>query len=191
MKTVFIGGSRRFSRLNGPIRQRLDRIIAQRLPVLIGDANGADKAVQRYLMEKGHQRVEVFSATDTPRNNLGAWPVRVVRPPSQARGFDFFASKDRAMARQATVGLMLWDGESRGTLLNALRLVSAGKPVVVFASPRKAFAEVRTMRDFEELARALDPTAARRFHDQARLEGLVDRDEGEAHAAQGDLFGTR
>jgi hypothetical protein len=36
------------------------------------------------------------------------------------------------MAAQATVGLMLWDGESRGTLLNVLRLVAQGKPVVVY-----------------------------------------------------------
>lgn len=191
MKRVFIGGSRRFSRLNSAIRQRLDRIITQGLPVLIGDAHGADKAVQRYLTEKGYGRVEVFSSTDTPRNNLGAWPLRVVRPASKARDFDFFATKDRAMAQEATVGFMLWDGESRGTLLNALRLVSSGKPVGMFIGPRKAFAEVRTMRDFEALARTLEPSAARRFHDQARHEGLTDLDEREARAPQGDLFGSR
>lgn len=47
--TVFIGGSRRISRLNDMIRERLDLIVNKKLQVLLGDANGADKAVQAYL----------------------------------------------------------------------------------------------------------------------------------------------
>ena len=49
MKAVFIGGSRRISRLNAEVRSRLDRIVDQKLPVLVGDANGADRSVQQYL----------------------------------------------------------------------------------------------------------------------------------------------
>lgn len=46
MRKVFIGGSRRVSRLHADVRRRLDRIVEKRLPVLAGDANGADKAHQ-------------------------------------------------------------------------------------------------------------------------------------------------
>ena len=46
MTAVFIGGSRRISRINVDVRARLDRIVENRLPILIGDANGADKAVR-------------------------------------------------------------------------------------------------------------------------------------------------
>jgi hypothetical protein len=108
---VFIGGSRKVVRLAPEVRARLDRIIAKNLPVLVGDANGADKAVQRYLSDRGYPQVEVFCSDPTPRNNVGAWPVHPVRPDHRRKDFDYYATKDRAMAAEATVGLMLWDGE--------------------------------------------------------------------------------
>jgi predicted Rossmann fold nucleotide-binding protein DprA/Smf involved in DNA uptake len=47
MTKVFIGGSRAVSRLSEPVLARLDRrTIAKGLSVVIGGANGADKAVQ-------------------------------------------------------------------------------------------------------------------------------------------------
>lgn len=174
MTKVFVGGSRRIGRLSEDIRQRIDRIVAKRFHVLIGDANGADKAVQRYLHERGYDRVEVFCAGATSRNNAGGWPLHVVHPPHSARDFDYYASKDRAMAAEATVGLMIWDGESRGTLLNILRLLSQGKAIAVYVGPKKAFAEIRSKRSFEELVSILDRKATERLYEQAVSEGLTD-----------------
>jgi hypothetical protein len=48
MKKVFVGGSRKISRLNEQVRKRLDQIIEKQLQVLLGDANGADKADDLY-----------------------------------------------------------------------------------------------------------------------------------------------
>jgi hypothetical protein len=171
---VFIGGSRRISRLTTAVRQRLDRIVEKGLPVVIGDANGADRAVQAYLLQQRYSPVEVFCSDEVPRNNLGAWPSRVIRPRHARRDFDYYATKDRQMARVATVGLMLWDGESRGTLLNILRLVTLAKPVVVYVAPEKAFVDVRSGLEFESLASKLDRAVARRLQEQALSEGLVD-----------------
>jgi hypothetical protein len=42
---VFIAGSRWLSRLSADVRSRLDTIIEKGFTILIGDANGADKAV--------------------------------------------------------------------------------------------------------------------------------------------------
>lgn len=95
---VFIGGSRRITRLEAEVRRRLDRIVEKGLPVVIGDANGADKAVQRYLNDRQFEKVEVFSADASPRNNAGGWPVRVIRPGHARRDFDYYAAKDGAMA---------------------------------------------------------------------------------------------
>ncbi len=89
MTKVFIGGSRRISRLNVAVRRRIDNIIEKGLPVLIGDANGADKAVQAYLHEKRYGPVEVFCSDETPRNNLGRWPIRRVRPGHSKRDFEY------------------------------------------------------------------------------------------------------
>ena len=43
---VFIGGSIGISKLNAAIRARLDDFMKRGNAILIGDANGADKAVQ-------------------------------------------------------------------------------------------------------------------------------------------------
>ena len=98
MTTVFIGGSRQVTRLDDAVRRRLSRIVEKRLPVLIGDANGADKVVQGYLRDCAFDRVEVYAADASPRNNLGGWPVRVIRPPGARRGFEYYAAKDRALS---------------------------------------------------------------------------------------------
>jgi len=60
MKKVFFGGSRKLSRLNRAIIERANNIVAQNFQILIGDANGADKAMQKYLAEKVYKNVIVF-----------------------------------------------------------------------------------------------------------------------------------
>lgn len=85
MKKVFIGGSRRVTRLSTEVRKRLHQIIDRQLPVLIGDANGADKAVQQYLQNRGYGSVEVFCVGENCRNNLGHWKIRAIVPPPEGR----------------------------------------------------------------------------------------------------------
>lgn len=151
MTKVFIGGSRRISRLSTEVRQRLDRIIERRLAVLVGDANGADKAVQEYLRGKHYDLVEVFCSGDSCRNNTGHWPVRTIHVDKKKRDFSFYATKDRAMAAEASVGFMLWDKESVGTLMNVLRLVRHHKKVVLFVAPDRDFIDVRDDDDWARL----------------------------------------
>ena len=172
MTKVFIGGSRHLTRLPADVRARLDRIVDSHLPVVVGDANGADKAVQGFLAERHHAQVEVFCSGE-PRNNAGGWPVRIVQTTRAARDFEYYATKDRAMAAEATVGLMVWDGASRGTLLNVLRLVAQGKPVVVYSQPDRAFTDIRGRGDFDKLTATLHGAAARRFQEQAAAEGYA------------------
>lgn len=151
MTKVFIGGSRRLTRLNPEVRRRLDRIIEKGLAVVIGDAHGADKAVQRYLHAREYQNVEVFCTNGVCRNNLGNWRTRPVSASRGARGFEYYAAKDVRMAEEGSVGFMLWDGESKGTLANILRLVEQGKKAVLYIAPTKQFAILRTRTDYENL----------------------------------------
>ena len=130
MNTVFVGGSRHVSRLPDEARERLENVIRSGFPVIVGDANGADKAIQKYLLDRDYKNVTVFCSGSTCRNNLGHWATSQIRAP-QARGFQFYAAKDREMAREAEFGLMIWDGKSPGTVLNVLRLVRAGKKAVL------------------------------------------------------------
>ena len=149
MTKVFIGGSRKVARISSPVRQRLDRIIDRGLQVLVGDANGADKAVQRYLGSRRYERVEVFCTNGICRNNIGNWPVRAVPAPGTARGFTFYVVKDEQMTREASVGFMLWDGASRGTVANIERLLDGHKKVLVYSAPTGRFLTFRNKQEWE------------------------------------------
>lgn len=132
MNTIFIGGSRHISRLSSEVKKRLENVVASGHQVIVGDAGGADKAVQKYLLESQYDKVTVFCSGATPRNNLGSWRIHSVDAPQNAKGVHFFTVKDREMAREADFGLMIWDGRSPGTILNVLRLVQSGKISVLY-----------------------------------------------------------
>ncbi len=151
MNTIFIGGSRHVSRLPAEVKKRLDNVIASHHQVIVGDANGADKAVQKHFFDANYANVTVFCSGDAPRNNLGSWTTHRVDVPKGTKGFQFYAAKDREMAREADFGLMIWDGKSPGTVLNILRLILANKISVLFNVPEKSATNIKSAdqcRDF-------------------------------------------
>lgn len=145
MNTIFIGGSRHVSRLPSEVKKRLDNVVASGHRVIVGDANGADKAVQKHLYDIHYDKVTVFCSGASPRNNIGTWITRQVDAPKYAKGFQFYAAKDREMAREADFGLMIWDGKSPGTVLNVLRLAVAGKIAVLFNVPTKDVINIKSV----------------------------------------------
>ena len=151
MTCVVLGGSRHISKLNDEIRQRLDRIVRQQFRVVVGDANGADKAFQKHLADQGYKNVEVFCSGSTPRNNLGHWACRHVTTKAKPGTFSFYAAKDQAMAEEATVGFMLWDGQSAGTMLNVWRLMRDHKASLVCVQTERKFVQVRGQEDWQQL----------------------------------------
>jgi hypothetical protein len=154
MHSVFVAGSRALSKLNEQVRERLDNIVKQNFTVLVGDANGADKAVQRYLAEHGYQNVVVYCMA-VCRNNVGNWPTRAHTGESGTRhDRQYYGIKDLAMAKDATWGFMIWDGTSKGTLTNVINLVSAEKKVLLYSAPRKHFFTLHTSGDIHRALNA-------------------------------------
>jgi hypothetical protein len=154
MNGVFVAGSRAVSRLNSQVKGRLDNIMKQNLTVLVGDANGADKAVQRYLAKCHYPNVVVYSM-DVCRNNIGGWPARQhTAQPEAKRDRHYYGIKDLAMAKDASCGFMLWDGTSKGTLTNVINLLNARKKTLLYLSAKKLFFKLRTFEDFEEALHA-------------------------------------
>ncbi len=186
MTRVFIGGSRRITRLGPEVTQRLDRIVEERLEVVIGDANGADRAVQQYLHQRGYDLVEVFHSGDVCRNNIGDWPLRAIRVEGKRKDFSFFAAKDRAMADEASVGLMLWDGESVGTLMNVMRLVRRKKSVVLYFAPEHAFIDIAGEADWSRLVEGCPSELRNRVERESSLE--TDPGTDRASPVQPSLF---
>jgi len=156
-EAVFLSGSRELGRLNDCIRGRIDNMLAKGLRVLVGDANGADKALQSYLAEQQYPAVTVFCAQGRCRNNVGGWEERAVPVPKGLTGRDFYTVKDLAMAEEADYGLVLWNGKSVGSINNVLAMLERGKTVVVYVSPRQAFAKVKHATDLEALLDECDP----------------------------------
>src|SRR5690242_7626546 len=149
--TVFLSGSRKINRLNDDIRLRVQNIASQHLKVVIGDANGADKALQSYLAEIHYPHVTVFCAGHECRNNVGAWEQKNVDVDPKLRGRDFYVEKDKAMAAVADYGFVLWDGKSAGSINNVLEMMKHRKPVVLYFSPGKSFHALKGAEDVRNL----------------------------------------
>ena len=154
MDSVFVAGSRAISKLNAQVKERLDNILRKEFTVLVGDANGADKAVQRYLAERGYKHVVVY-CMEFCRNNVGDWPLRSHSAGSPVkRDRHYYGIKDRAMAKDASCGFMLWDGISKGTLTNVINLLDYGKKVLLFSAPKNQFFALRSSGDLDHTLRA-------------------------------------
>ncbi|MCI0390539.1 MAG: hypothetical protein MOB07_17480 [Acidobacteria bacterium] len=151
MINVFIGGSRKITKLPLSVAARIDNIIERNFTVIVGDAYGVDRCVQQYLAEKQYQNVEVFHTGDVCRNNVGKWKTKAVSADAHEKGFDFYTLKDLQMAREADYGLMIWDAKSKGTLNNIVNLLARSKKVLVFFSPDKSFHTIRTDKDLSTL----------------------------------------
>jgi probable addiction module antidote protein len=170
MNTVFVGGSRHVSRLPVEVKERLKNVVSRGHKVIVGDASGADKAVQKYLLDSSYDKVTVFCSGDSFRNNLGDWPTHHVTPPKNVKGFQFYAAKDREMAREANFGLMIWDGKSAGTVLNVLRLVRAGKMAVLFNVPDKFSLTIKSLEQWSAFLEKCSPELKRDLKDRATPE---------------------
>lgn len=151
MKKIFISGSITIKAINGQIKTRLDNIINQKHVVLIGDANGADMAVQSYLAKNKYPDVTIYCSGQTCRNNVGNWRVINVEVPSKSRGRNFYMVKDKQMALDSDYGFMLWDGKSAGTLNNLLNLVTDGKTGLVYLQSKDSFRTIKNINEFEDL----------------------------------------
>jgi hypothetical protein len=161
---VFIAGSRRLSKLGKDVKHRIDNIVDKELTVIIGDAYGVDKAVQQYLSSKRYRNVIVFCMEGGCRNNIGKWPTQVITAAQPERkDFSYFSTKDRVMVEGADYGLMLWDGQSRGTLTSIVDLVRKGKPVVVYISSDKEFYTLHQSSDVAAISGRVDSAALHRI----------------------------
>ena len=169
MKRVFVGGSRRISQLSDSVRERAHNMIQRGLEILVGDANGADKALQEYFAFQGYLNVFVYCTGLECRNNLGGWEIRRIDCGLKPKGFQYYAAKDFAMSREADYGFMLWDGHSIGTLNNVLNLLERRKQAVVFFAPEQRFLTLKCLHEVEDLLARCETDAVGRLEQRLDL----------------------
>lgn len=147
MTTVFLSGSRRLSRTNELIQEWIKNIVDQGYRIIVGDANGADKALQKFLAEIHYPQVVVFCSGQNCRNNIGHWETRQITVDTHLKGREFYTQKDKAMAAEADYGFVLWDGKSAGSISNVFELLKRNKKAVVYFAPEKRFFTVSSLND--------------------------------------------
>ena len=175
MMTVFVAGSIAISRLHPLVQDRIASIVAKGMAVVVGDADGADTAIQQALLLAGATSVTVYCTGETPRNNVGDWPVTMV-PSSAPRGSRaFFTAKDVAMAAMADYGLMIWDARSTGTLSNVLELLARQRSSVVFVNKARLFVTVGTIDAARALIGHMSDHARAKAEDKIGLSKRLDR----------------
>lgn len=161
MTTVFLSGSRRINRINDEIRDRLKNIVDNNFLVVLGDANGADKTLQKYLADLQYKNVMVYCSGQNNRNNIGEWEVQNVSVDPKLRGREFYAEKDRKMADIADYGFVLWDGKSSGSIANVMELLKRNKKSLIYFSPEKKFFSVSNIEELRQLLNKCDSDVRR------------------------------
>ena len=173
MSTVFIAGSIKIKKLHPRFVARIANIIKENLDIVIGDANGADKAIQDELVRQMVDRVTVYCTGEEPRNNLGSWKVKRVPTSAKPDTRAFFREKDLKMAADADFGLMLWDAASTGTLSNMLELLGQGKKCVVFVNKDEEFINLKEPGDILGLVAVMSEKAEARADRKLGLRSKV------------------
>ena len=128
---VFISGSISITKLPLSVLKKVDSIISKNFTILIGDAKGVDLNIQKYLFKKKYNNVDVYYAGNSIRNNIGNWSTKNIISIHNEKGRDLYTLKDISMAEDADYGLMVWDGESKGTLNNILLMKKLNKKFFV------------------------------------------------------------
>jgi hypothetical protein len=151
------------------LTQRIDNILEKNYQILIGDANGADKAVQKYLFEKDYKNVVVFCMGNQCRNNIGRWQSEHIHAAKGKNGFDYYSTKDLKMAMESDYGFMIWDAISKGTLNNIINLLKINKKTLVYFCPEEKFYDVRMFDDLKGILSRCSKESLEKFEKDLNL----------------------
>jgi hypothetical protein len=151
MTTVFISGSMQIKNLDVSVKNRINNILTSKFEIIVGDADGVDSSIQKFLLERKATSVTVYCSGPQPRNNIGSWPVKRIDTKFEQGTRAFFTAKDLRMADDADFGLMIWDTKSTGTLSNVIELLNRKKKSVVFINKVKDFLNICKADDLEKL----------------------------------------
>ena len=173
MTTVFLSGSRGISRLNDKIRDRVKNMMDKEFRIIVGDASGADKALQEFLFDLQYSNVVVFCSGQNCRNNVGNWNIRQVDVDAKLTGRAFYTQKDKEMASEADYGFILWDGKSVGSISNVLELLKREKSIVVYFAPDKIFCTISRLDDARELLKRCDRKAIDAMQEKIELNTAI------------------
>jgi hypothetical protein len=154
-----IAGPRRITTITPCVFDYLDELCHKHSDILIGDANGIDKAIQKYLSSITYSNVTVYATEGLARNNIGNWMIRNVEVNKKTKDFQYYAAKDLQMVKDADCGFLIWNGDSKGTLNSAFNLVCQKKPVSIYFTLEKRVVEICSFSDLQDIVSKGTPDA--------------------------------
>lgn len=155
MRTLFVSGSISTKEIAQEVSDSLVESRERGYRIILGDASGIDRSIQMFLKAKHFQNVEVFHIDKKPRNFADeSWGLQ--RVPINQQDKLLYKNgrytrqaqmvKDKAMAEQADIGLVVWQDLSRnrfgkntvskGSLHNIINLLRQNKYVGLYYCPR-------------------------------------------------------
>lgn len=147
---IFVAGPRAIKELDKNIIVKLENVCKKEYEVLVGDADGIDSSVQKFLNKQNYQNVTIYASKGIARNNYGNWKIKNVTINENVTGFEFYAQKDLEMAKNSNIGFMIWNGTSRGTFNNIINLLKLEKNVILYYVPNQKFYQFKKMNEFEK-----------------------------------------
>ena len=87
---IFIAGPRAVNELDECVKQKLKNICTKQYEVFVGDADGIDSCIQKYMQSKNYKNVTIFASNGIARNNFGEWRVEYVNVAHNITGFEFY-----------------------------------------------------------------------------------------------------
>jgi hypothetical protein len=166
---VFTGGSLSIRELPDDVRVRISELAEENAEFLVGDAAGVDLAFQRLFSELGISAVTIYFSGPQPRNNVGRWMALRENTINAKSGHRMHTQKDFVMASLADSGVMVWDGESAGTIVNCVNLIETNKLCELWFAEIGRSISLRTQIELEELVQGKPQSAAALLEARTRI----------------------
>lgn len=152
---VFISGSIVITKLSSDVLESIDKITANGLHIIVGDADGIDTMVQKYCADKRYFSVTVYSIFPVPRflasNAFETKYINVDEEIKKER--ERQQEKDKVMTIDSDYSLIIWDGFSKGSYANILRALENNKKAKVYLNDRFLSSEKITKQEIEYIYR--------------------------------------
>lgn len=164
---VFMCGSISIKKIPPEAEKIIDDIIAKRYEILVGDADGIDYKIQEYCKDKKYFKLTIYFVGDKPRkiattkftakqiekdsNEIEYVPIEKENSNKKPSEREKQWIKDKAMIDDCDYGLIIWNGESKGSYKNLLYMIDSKKKFHLYIDGKKI--ENKTKEDIEKIFR--------------------------------------
>lgn len=149
--TVFISGSISIKKLPQEVINSIEKIIENKIHILVGDADGIDTLIQNFCLSENYANLTVYSISAIPRykasdtfNFKHIFPDESIKKERVRQ-----QEKDKAMTLDSEFTFVIWDGKSKGSYANLLRALENNKKIKVYNNINKRFLEQSNINKIE------------------------------------------